>query len=149
VARKPTQPTLATRKPIDKLTPNDLVVFPIWEFASGEEQVEEQDETWVRPVDAKVVRKGSYSLSVAADFRTASGLIIPGIVGVSTDDGVELDHGVLLHDGKYVFVQHGNAREKSKTARELGLTAKVVFPMSFTLRVRIGREKELRVGSYG
>jgi hypothetical protein len=46
-----------------------LSAFPIWEYASDEEGVKGQDETWVRPVDAQVVRKGQWSLTVAAEFR--------------------------------------------------------------------------------
>jgi hypothetical protein len=56
--------------PIDKLTAADLLAFPLWEFATDEEDVEGPDETWVRPVDAQVVRAGSWSLCVGADFRT-------------------------------------------------------------------------------
>ena len=38
------QVTLKTRKPVNKLTPEDLVTFPIWEFASDEEGVEGHDD---------------------------------------------------------------------------------------------------------
>ena len=59
----------ATRKPIDQLTPEDLEAFPIWEFATDEEEDDERDETWVRPVDAAFIEPDQYSLSVAADFE--------------------------------------------------------------------------------
>jgi hypothetical protein len=51
--------TLKTRKPVDKLTVGDLVAFPIWEFASDEESVEGQDETWVRPRTVQKLAQGS------------------------------------------------------------------------------------------
>jgi len=44
-----TRPTLRTRKPIDRLTVDDLVAYPIWEYAIDEEVVDDRDETWVRP----------------------------------------------------------------------------------------------------
>lgn len=65
------QVTLKTRKPVNKLTPEDLVTFPIWEFASDEEGVEGQDETWVRPVRRSQVPLEAYSQLVAADLTTA------------------------------------------------------------------------------
>jgi hypothetical protein len=73
--------TIATRKPIDQITVADLVDFPIWEFCLDEEGVEGMDETWVRPLAAAAVPNGAYSLSVAAEFETASGLRVNGLVG--------------------------------------------------------------------
>lgn len=143
-----TRPTAETRKPIDQLTADDLLVFPIWEFATDEEGVEGRDETWVRPVDARTVRKGLWSLSVAADFRTSSGVAIPGFVGVTTADGIELSQGVLLPNGRYIFVDVSDASARSATANALGLREQDTFPLTFTLRVRIGREREFRAGSF-
>lgn len=77
---KAKRPTLKTRKPIDQLTASDLSAFPIWEYASDEEDVEDQDETWVRPVDAQVVRKGQWSPTVAAEFRTRTGTTFAGFI---------------------------------------------------------------------
>ena len=142
------RPTLRTRKPIEQLTAEDLVAFPIWEFATDEEDAEGQDETWVRPVDARSVRKGLWSLTVAADFRTASGVAVPGFVGVSTADGVEIGHGVLLPEGKYVFIDLASASARSSTAKTLDLNTGQTFPLTFTLRVPIGREKAFRSGVF-
>ncbi|HEY0682483.1 MAG TPA: hypothetical protein VGD45_09140 [Steroidobacter sp.] len=140
------RPTLKTRKPIDELTAADLAAFPIWEFASDEEDDEDQDETWVRPVDAQVVRKGQWSLSVAAEFRTRAGTTIPGLIGVTTAEGLDISDAVLLPDGKYIFVDASTAKTRRETAKALGMSAREVFPLEYTLRVRIGREKELRTG---
>lgn len=140
------RPTLKTRKPIDELTAADLTAFPIWEFADDEEGEEDQDETWVRPVDAQVVRKGQWSLSVAAEFRTRAGTTIPGLMGVTTAEGVDIGDAVLLPDSKYIFVDAGSPKARRETAKALGLTSREIFPLQYTLRVRIGREKELRTG---
>ena len=105
---------MKTRKPIDELSAADLIAFPIWEFAIDEEDVEGRDETWVRPVNARVVRKGLWSLSVAADYRTRVGARIAGFIGVSTAEAIEIGNAVLLPKGKYVFVD-----VKSRASRAL------------------------------
>jgi hypothetical protein len=53
--------TLKTRKPVNELTVEDLLAFPIWEFAADEEGAEGQDETWVRPVRHSQVPREAYS----------------------------------------------------------------------------------------
>jgi hypothetical protein len=140
---------LNTRKPIDQLKPQDLVAFPIWEFASDEEEVDGQDETWVRPVEETVVRKGLWSLSVAADFRTRSGAEFPGLVSVSTAEGVELGHGAVLAHDKYIFVGSGALFDGSQVASELNLPIGDVFPLAFTLKVLVTGEKRHRTGTFG
>jgi hypothetical protein len=86
-------PTPETRKPVDQLTPEDFAAFPIWEFAIDDEPSDtepEQDETWVRPVDASVAAVDAYSLLVAADFTTASGRPLQGFVGVTTAGSLQI-----------------------------------------------------------
>ena len=110
--------TLATRKPIDQITVADLVDFPIWEFCLDEEGVEGMDETWVRPLAAAAVPNGTYSLSVAAEFETASGLRVNGLIGVTTAEGeVEIAHPVLLFDGKYLSFQVSTTCRSMRTMR--------------------------------
>src|SRR5688572_20988439 len=96
--------TLASRKPINRITTQDLDAYPIWEFATDEEDIEGRDETWIRPVPANSVPRNAHSLSVAADFVTSSGKVLPGIIGVTTVDGLEFGHGALLVEGDYLFV---------------------------------------------
>ena len=143
---KAKRPTLKTRKPIDQLVSSDLIAFPIWEFALDEEGVEDQDETWVRPIDAKVVRKGQWSLPVAAEFRARTGTTFPGFVMVTTAEGIKIDGAVLLPEAKYVVVDAGSPAERRATAKALGMSTRDLFPLTYTLRVRVGREKELRTG---
>jgi hypothetical protein len=140
-------PTLKTRKPIDQLTAKDLDAYPIWEFATDEENIPGRDETWVRPVDARSVRKGMWSLSVAADFKTASGREVPGFVTVTTAHGVEITPGVLLPAGGYLPVHLTKKSLRAPLARSLGLTVQQAFPLAYRLRVTIGREKEHRFGT--
>ena len=146
--------TLATRKPIDQITVADLVDFPIWEFCLDEEGVEGMDETWVRPLAAAVVPNGAYSLSVAAEFETASGLRVNGLIGVTTAEGeVEIAYPVLLFDGKYLFVpsQHdmqiGPDDEKLRRAVVDALGPSPVFPLRYRLSVSIEGEASHREGT--
>jgi hypothetical protein len=137
--------TLATRKPIDELTESDIVAFPIWEFCSDEEDVDGQDETWVRPVDASVVELGLYSLSVAADFVTADGRSLVGIIGVTTADDIEIDSaGALMIAGQYLYVAPGDQpfalEARERVAKALDADISRVFPIEFQLRVLIEGE---------
>ena len=145
-------PSLRTRKPVDQLKPEDLEAFPIWEFAIDEEESEEQDETWVRPVPGNVVAPDLYSLTVAADFRTASGEAISGAVDVTTAEEFEFGHGVLLHEGKYIFVPSaeftGAKTERKAVALALGMSVKQVFPLKFTLRALVEGETIFRHGEF-
>ena len=146
--------TLATRKPIDQITVADLVDFPIWEFCLDEEGVEGMDETWVRPLAAAAVPNGAYSLSVAAEFETASGLRVNGLIGVTTAAGeVEIAYPVLLFDGKYLFVpsrhdmQFNAGDEKLRTAIADALGTSPVFPLRYRLSVLIEGEASHREGT--
>jgi hypothetical protein len=148
--------TIATRKPIDQITVADLVDFPIWEFCLDEEGVEGMDETWVRPLAAAAVPNGAYSLSVAAEFETASGLRVNGLIGVTTAEGeVEIAYPVLLFDGKYLFVpgkhdmridalREHDERLRWAIADALGTSP--VFPLRYRLSVPIEGEASHREG---
>ena len=148
--------TLATRKPIDEITAADLVDFPIWEFCLDEEGVEGMDETWVRPLAAAAVPNGAYSLSVAAEFETASGLRVNGLVGVTTTGGeVEISEAVLLFDRKYLFVPGKydmridalrEDDEKLRRAIADALGTSPVFPLRYRLSVSIEGEASHREG---
>ena len=146
------RPSLKTRKPIDQLTPEDLIAFPIWEFASDEEEDEEQDETWVRPYPAKMMGPDLYALSVAADFLAPSGQMFTGFVGVTTAGDLEFGHGMLLHENDHIFVPSAGypqaKKERKAVAAALGVKESQVFPLKFTLRVLLQGEVALRHGEF-
>src|ERR1700756_1043196 len=144
--------TIATRKPIDQITVPDLVDFPIWEFCLDEEGVEGMDETWVRPLAATAVPNVDYSLSVATESETASGLRVNGLIGVTTVGGeVEIAYPVLLFDGKYLFVPQidalGEDDEKARRAVVDVLGTSPVFPLRYRLSVPIEGEASHREGT--
>lgn len=144
--------TLSTRKPIDQLEPEDFSSFPIWEFATDEEENEGQDETWVRPVATQIIEPNSYSLAVAARFETVSGLSILGCVDVTTANEFEFGHGVLLHNGEYIFVPSSNYsranQDRKAVASSLQLAESQVFPLKFTLLVNVRGEQLPRKGEF-
>jgi hypothetical protein len=146
------KPSLKTRKPIDELRIADIETFPVWEFATDEEENEDQDETWVRPLQRKQVPSDAYSLSVSAVFTAPTGAKYKGIVGVSTAEGFEAVHAALLTEGNYVFVPWPGMAGASKMARdaakELGSKAKDLFPLSYRLAVVVEGESTLREGVY-
>jgi hypothetical protein len=144
--------TLATRKPIDQITAADLADFPIWEFCLDEEGTEGMDETWVRPLAAAEVPNEAYSLSVAAEFETASGLRVNGLIGVTTAEGeVEISQAALLFGGKYLFVPDKDMRidadEKLRRAVVDALGPSPVFPLRYRLGVLIEGEASHREGT--
>jgi len=137
---------LKTRKPVDQLTLDDFAAYPVWEYASDEEGIRGRDETWVRPVDAALVPKRSYT-HVAADFTTASGKQFAGFVTVSTLEGApDVCQGVILLGREYLFVSNREAfgfnESRDRLLTTLGLTEPETFPLSFRLRVPVaGRAK--------
>jgi hypothetical protein len=147
------QTTLRTRKPIAGLTVADLDAYPVWEAAPEEEGAAgDHDASRVRPVDTELVPPGVCGLAVAADFTSADGTPYVGIVGVSTDDGVDIDGASLLPDGGFVAVAHGmepQARDQEMAERALGKLGEQIYPLQFTLRVCVAGETTLRSGIFG
>src|ERR1700733_14782870 len=130
-----------TRKPVNLLTAEDFAAFPIWEYASDEEGVPGQDETWVRPVDSHAVPKYAY-LHVAAQFTAANGRQLSGCVTVSTLNGPpEACQGAVFHGGVGLFVSNPKAicfrQSRDELLTALGLAETDLFPLSFRLQVPI------------
>jgi hypothetical protein len=150
--------TLETRKPVTKLTVRDLRTFPIWEYAL-EEDVPGQDETWVRPVQSQVIRRGAYSQIVAAHFLTPTGRKLQGFMIVSTADGqVDIQAGAIVGRAGYRVIPRmsralavhrvysWSLKERDLLAKALRVREAKAFPLSYELRVVIRGEKERRRG---
>ena len=146
------KPNRNTRKPIDKLSLADISAFPIWEFATDEEGVAGQDETWVRPLAAQEVPLDAYSLSVAADFTTPAGKAFRGIVGVNTSGEYEAVHAAVITKDGYVFIPwpafDTALNEARSAAKQLGLNESELFPLKYRLAVRVQGEAIPRKGVY-
>jgi hypothetical protein len=138
--------TLQTRKQIDALTSEDLEAHMIWECA-----MEEQDETWVRPLERATIPRDTAALSVVADFVTADGTSFVGIVALSTNEGIAFDGAGLLAGGAYVYAARGERtplRYKTSTASELGKPPTGIYPLRFTLRAMLDGEAAPRSGIF-
>ena len=141
----PMKVTLSTRKPVTKITATDLRAFPIWEFATDEEAHPDQDETWVRPVQARSVSAGAYSQIVAASFvAQASSPILVGFMVVTTaEQPPKFSPGVVLFRRGYYFIPPSQAPERAAFAELLG----IAFPLSYRLLVPLAGEAQLREGT--
>jgi hypothetical protein len=140
---------LNTRKSIDKITIEDLEQFPIWEFALDDE---EQDETYIRPINSRVVPLNNYSMSIYTFFTTASNMEIKGIIEVSTDDGIELGHGALIFNHNYIFIPNNNFNQSTEEYQEIanlmGFSYDKVFPLKFKLAVPIEGNNNIIEGTF-
>jgi len=136
-----------TRKPIDQLTLEDLRDFPVWEFATDEEGVEGQDETWVRPVRTSRIPKDAWSLSVASDFVCPNGTRFEGIMDVTTAIHDPIPAACLIVAGVYMYVGGApGSRERRVLATKLGGAEEDIFPLKYTLRVLVEGESAYRTG---
>ena len=143
--------TLATRKPIDHLTLQDLDAFPIWEFASDEEAMPGRNETWVRPVDSNVVPLHADGPCVSAEFALANGKVLRGIAVPDLLFGTkEITSAYIIANGCYLSVPVrstanlaaaflADSRLKS-LLQGLDLTAEEVFPIQCHLHAPVENE---------
>ncbi|GAA0743283.1 hypothetical protein LRH25_06135 [Ideonella azotifigens] len=147
--------TLNTRKPADDLSAEDLAAFPIWEYAYDEEGDpgrEDQDDTWVRPVDGSELGELLDGTSAAARFETASGQPLDGLVEVSSTIELEFGPGAVFLNGQHLFLPGPEHLRPIKPRRELaaalGQSLEQVFPLKFTLKVRVAGEAGFRSGVF-
>jgi len=125
------KPTLATRKPVEELSATDLETFPLWEFAWDEEGDEDQDETWVRPVEGTVIPDLEASFCAGAVVRLRNGLVYPAVLFGET--GSEVDGMALLTVGGRVLFSVGDSKVELRSAlKRLGLSQSAVFPVEYS-----------------
>jgi hypothetical protein len=152
-------PTLKTRKPVVDLRVSDLRAFRIWEFAIDEEGETGQDETWVRPVSARIIPKDAYSQIASAEFCTATGRKLQGFMIVTTaNEQVQIRAGAVMGRIRYRALPRLSRKMavRKKATWDVGLRDKLlaaldsherdVFPLQYSLRVLIRGERSLRTG---
>ena len=137
----------ASPKPVDLLTLADFEAAPLWEFAEGEEEVEDRDETWVQPSpDMRLLRRVP-PYAVRAEFTTATGKQVLGVAWVTTMDSLEVASISLFPDGAYTSVpMKGHWLEGD--VRERLAIADIVFPLAFKLSVRPSEDAMLAEGVF-
>jgi hypothetical protein len=132
-------------KSVTGLSEADFLSFPVWEYATSEEGVLGQDETWVRPCTASSsVPRGRYSQLVAAEFQTPTGQRLNGFMAVTTvSKSPEIDPGALLISAGYfplpslsrADAERGGhmwqVEEREAILLALGRLESQVFPLSY------------------
>ena len=124
-----------------------------------EEGDDEQDETWVRPVDCATIRKDPYSQIVGSDFTTPAGRRLQGFVDVSTARGqIEISPGAVVGSIGYIVLPtvsrklaaarkyDWSLRERDRLCQALGVPEDDVFPLRYLLRVPVHGEVSARGG---
>ena len=147
------------RKPITKLTLDELRQYPLWEYALDEEGIAGQDETWVRPVLRNTVPKNAYSQQVHSQFTTPSGVVFEGLMNVNTDEGtVEIIPGAIVGPQGYLVIPSASREDALAndydwcvSERDALLTALdrnevEIFPIRYRLNILIAGEKDVREG---
>lgn len=154
-------PTVLTRKPVNKLTAEDLETFHIWEYATDEEQVPGRDETWVRPVENEKIPRGAHSQLVTTDFTTATGCEIRGFMTVTTaQKEAEIRPGAVIAEkylvlpavSREVAVRVGytwSLKDRDALLEALASKEADVFPIRYRLTAVIAGEESVREGSIG
>ena len=139
--------TLKTRKSIGDLTAADFKAFPIWEWCLDEEEREGQDETFVRPVRARVVHLDpTEQRHVAADFVTADGRHFEGYV---TLDSEGADTGSLFGEKDSFHIPYEwEKSERKKFVKALGSTERKVYPLKYRLRAPFSGERQSYSGAF-
>lgn len=136
-------------KPIDELRVRDLSDHPVWRFALDAEGVPGQNETSVEPVAHPALpREHPDPLFVAADFFGADGGSYVGLVQVTSDGDLTLEPCALVTAQAYAPLPEGWMADSVKRFAEevLGVPLDPLYPLTFTLRVRVEGEAEFRFG---
>jgi hypothetical protein len=132
----------AIRKPVDKITMDDLRTFPVWEYANDEEGVGGRDETWMKPVLRLPVASLDNRI-VGTEVRLAGGRqFMAALSNVDLDDPSEREHFLVLglyrsDGGQFILARYHdhNAQRQGPEALAafLELPIEEVFPISYDL----------------
>jgi hypothetical protein len=132
------------RRQVYELTPSDLKTFPVWEFASDEEDVDGQDEATVRPYLKTPVDPGDGLQVVRATFKLADGTRLLGFVSPpppATPWGIGNQQPAIVSDGGQVRLFFGifapSAAELNGFFEILGKSALEIFPLEYATDVEI------------
>jgi hypothetical protein len=128
------------RKSITDLTFDDLISYPLWEFASDEESIEGQDETTIRPIASGTPAALGFGVIAAANFELADGTRLIGYVNASPEaaDDISAMQPVVVCDRGQVGFWFGalkpNSTEIAENLSKFGRTMESVFPIKFSSR---------------
>jgi hypothetical protein len=146
----PDERRMALIKPLSELTPDDLALFALWEYAMGDE--DEHDETAVRPVDSDVVpvEEDNNVYHVACDVELANGRVLTGHASVCNGEP-DFDPPTVVDDAGEAFdLEHPpHRRQQAAFAALFGAPFAEVFPVRWRLRLPLAGEVVYREGEIG
>jgi len=123
------------RKQIDELTALDFGVHAGWEFASDEENHEDQDECTVRPLAAENIPHADDQVFIQATFTFPNGATKLGMVTVNADDDVSGHQPVLFEEERPINFYCGGMRpsatEVAKLVKVLSKISSDPLPISY------------------
>lgn len=141
--------TLATRKPVEDLSAADLEVFPVWEFATNDEGVEGQDETWIKPVDTLAIPSGSFAVSMAAVMKLANEQVFPGVLFGDAANALDVSAIALLTtQGRILFSAYESRQAADACLAGFGLSVDQVFPIAYCTRAPLESTSQLARGEF-
>jgi len=141
--------------PVEKLSEALLRKFPVWEFATDEEGLSGQDETWVRPVKKLPITTGDERL-VGCEFTLADGSTLFGFLGnLSLKEAERNAHFLTLSIFVRGKVKHlaryhdADVEERGPKwlAATLGKKEQEVFPLFYDVSTFVRGKKECLRGS--
>ena len=132
------------RRQVYELTPSDLKTFPVWEFASNEEDVDGQDEATVRPYLKTPVDPRDGLQVVRATFKLADGTRFLGFVSPpppGTPWGIGNQQPAIVSDKGQVPLYSGifapSAARLNGFFEILGKSVSEIFPLEYATDVEI------------
>lgn len=141
--------TAQTRKPVEALDASDLEASPVWEFVADDGSAEDEDETWVKPVQTPEIPVAAFSLCVAVVARLASGAVYPAVAfGDSADTLMVNALALLTTEGRVLFTNADSASETRRALKRLGLDKGDVFPIEFATRVPLAGTPSVAFGIF-
>ena len=122
------------RKQVYELSEDDLMEFPVWEFALDEEDEEGQDEATVRPSSAPLPLNTSEArFIVRAKFALADGTQHMGYLtpGHAADDLGSVQPLIITPKGHVIFWMGAIRGDTAPLYQKLGKTSAQTFPVLF------------------
>jgi len=122
------------RKQVYELTVDDLMEFPVWEFALDEEGEEGQDEATVRPSTAPLPLDCSEAMCIVrALFSLADGTRHIGYLtpGHAADDLGAIQPLIITPHGHVIFWMGAARDDTGPFYEKLEKRAEQIFPITF------------------
>nr|WP_295768973.1 hypothetical protein [Rhodoferax sp.] len=136
--------SLSTRKTVYQVTREDFAVYPIWEWAIGEDGAEGEDESFVRPTLLTSIPKREFGqFVVAANSKLRKGNLMPACAEVTVRGDIASVNpmSIFLNDRHLDIVAPETTRALSYLTQEVDN-----YPATWELNVPFEGEAIARYG---